>query len=121
MTNTDSGNTAILEEIANSVATVYKWKDYYLPEIKKVVEVDISLLEKYAGKYDFEGRSVTFKRSDKDLLMNVEDDQFWNVFFTSDNEFFIREFRGSLRFQTDDENKVTGFVVFGRTARKIED
>jgi CubicO group peptidase (beta-lactamase class C family) len=121
MTNTDSNNTAILEEIANSVATVYKWKDYYLPEIKKVVEVDVSVLEKYAGKYDFEGRSVTFKMGEKDLLINVEDDQFWKVYFTSDNEFFIREFRGSLRFQTDEENKVTGFVVFGRTAKKIED
>ena len=46
---------------------------------------------------------------------------YWKVYFTSDNEFFIREFRGSLKFQTDEENKVTGFVVFGRTAKKIED
>ncbi len=121
MTNTDSYNTAIIEEIANSVATVYKWKDYYLPEIKKIVGVDASVLEKYAGKYDFEGRSVAFKISGKDLLINVEDDQFWKVYFTSDNEFFIREFRGSLQFQTDEDNKVTGFVVFGRTAKKIED
>lgn len=32
MTNTDHDNNSILEEIANSVAIVYKWKDYYLPE-----------------------------------------------------------------------------------------
>ena len=37
MTNTDHDNNSILEEIANSVAIVYKWKDYYLPEIKKEV------------------------------------------------------------------------------------
>ena len=37
MTNTDHDNNFILEEIANSVAIVYKWKDYYLPEIKKDV------------------------------------------------------------------------------------
>jgi len=35
MTNSDNGSL-IYEEIANSVATVYKWKDYYLPEIKKL-------------------------------------------------------------------------------------
>ena len=34
MTNTHYNNTGILEEIANSVATVYSWKDYYLPEKK---------------------------------------------------------------------------------------
>ena len=34
MTNTHYDNTGILEEIANSVATVYSWKDYYLPEKK---------------------------------------------------------------------------------------
>ena len=45
MTNSDSNNNSILEEIANSVATVYKWKDYYLPEIKKVVDVESSILE----------------------------------------------------------------------------
>ena len=34
MTNTNFNNHGILEEIANSVATVYQWKDYYIPEEK---------------------------------------------------------------------------------------
>ena len=46
MTNSDNGS--FLEEIANSVASVYKWKDYYLPEIKKVVEIDESLAAGYS-------------------------------------------------------------------------
>ena len=32
MTNSDNGSL-IYEEIANSVASVFKWKDYYLPEV----------------------------------------------------------------------------------------
>jgi CubicO group peptidase (beta-lactamase class C family) len=120
MTNTDSFNSSILEEIANSVATVYKWKDYYLPEIKKVVDVEPSVLNKYTGKYDMAGRTATFKMSDKGLLVNVSGDIYWKVYFTADSEFFIREYRGFYKFQTDKDNKVTGFIFNGITAKKTE-
>ncbi len=119
MTNTDHENSSILEEIANSVATVYKWKDYYLPEIKKVVEVDASILDKYTGKYDMDGRIITFRRSDKGLEVSISDDLFWNVYFISDTEFFARESRGFIRFQTDNDNNVTGFIANGITAKKV--
>ena len=119
MTNTDHNNGSILEEIANSVATVYKWKDYYLPEKVKVVEVESSVLDNYAGKYDMDGTTVTFKMSGKGLTVNVSGDLYWRVYFTSDSEFFIREGRGHYRFQTDKDNKVTGFIFYGKTAKKI--
>ncbi len=118
MTNSD--NSSIIEELVNSVATVYKWKDYYLPDVKKVVDVDKSILEKYVGKYDMNGTSVIFKMSNTDLAVNVFGDLLWKVYFTSDSEFFIREFRGYLKFQTDKDNKVTGFIFNGMTAKKTE-
>ena len=120
MTNTDSFNSAILEEIANSVATVYKWKDYFLPEIRKAVDVESSVLSKYTGKYDMAGRTATFKLSDKGLSVNVYGDIFWKVYFTSDSEFFIREYPGFYKFQTDKDNKVTGFIFNGQIAKKTE-
>jgi CubicO group peptidase (beta-lactamase class C family) len=120
MTNTDYNNNSILEEIANSVATVYKWKDYYLPEIKKVVILDVAVIEKYAGKYDLDGKVVIFKMSDKGLLVNVFGDLYWNVYFTSESEFFIKEFRGYLKFLTDRDNKIAGFLFNGMTAMKTE-
>jgi hypothetical protein len=70
MTNSDNGSL-IYEEIANSVATVYHWKDYYLPEIKKVVEVDTSVLDKYAGKYSIDRRTAVIKKSDNGLSLYV--------------------------------------------------
>jgi CubicO group peptidase (beta-lactamase class C family) len=118
MTNSDNGSL-IYEEILNSVATVYHWKDYYLPETKKVVDVDTSVLDKYVGKYNAGNISVSFKKSDKSLLCNVRGDAFWNVYFTTDSDFFMREFRGSLRFRTDKNNKVTGIISNGLTAKKI--
>jgi len=120
MTNTDHNNNSILEEIANSVATVYKWNDYYLPEIKKVVDVEVSYIEKYAGKYDLDGKVVTFKISDNGLWVNVLGNFFWKVYFTSENEFFIKEFRGYLKFLTDRDNKIIGLLFNGMTAKKTE-
>lgn len=119
MTNSDNGYL-LYEEIANSVASVYKWKDYYLPEIKKVVDVEESIMDKYVGKYNLNGTTITFNRSDKGLSVSVFNDLFWKVYFTSDSDFFIREFRGSLRFQKDKDDKVTGFSFNGGTVQKIE-
>jgi CubicO group peptidase (beta-lactamase class C family) len=118
MTNSDNG--AILEEIANSVATVYKWKDYYLPEIKKVVDIDESVASRYTGKYDLDGRKVIIKKDSTGLLLNTVGDLYWQICFTSDSDFFVREFRGLLRFKTSKDNKVTGFTINGMMVKKIE-
>lgn len=119
MTNSDNGSL-IYEEIANSVATVYHWKDYYLPEIKKVIDIDTTLLDKYAGKYSTDGKTAIFRRNGYDFSINVLGDLFWKVYFTSDSDFFAREFRGFLRFHTDKDKKVTGFSFNGMTAKKVE-
>jgi CubicO group peptidase (beta-lactamase class C family) len=116
MTNSDNG--AILEEIANSVATVYQWKDYYVPEIKKVVEIDPSVATRYQGKYDLGGTKISIHSSDSGLFLNAVGDLEWNIYFTSDSDFFLREVRGNLRFQTGKDNEVTGFTFNGMTAKK---
>jgi CubicO group peptidase (beta-lactamase class C family) len=117
MMNSDNG--ALLEEIANSVATVYHWKDYYLPQIKNVVAMDDSVLDKYAGRYESEGTIVTFKKADGGLLLSVYPDVWWNVYFTSERDFFIREYNGGFTFQTGGENNDTWFTFQGKTVKKI--
>jgi len=119
MTNSDNGSL-VYEEIVNSVATVYKWKDYYLPEIKKVVQVDSTLLDQYIGKYKLNDLNIILKKGDNGLLLNAVNGLFWKVYFTSDSDFFIREFRGFLRFQRDKGNQVSGFSFNGTTVKKIE-
>jgi CubicO group peptidase (beta-lactamase class C family) len=118
MTNSDNGS--LIEEIANSVATVYRWKDYYLPEIKKVVEIDESVSTRYTGKYDLNGMNVIIKKGGSGLILNAVAGLDWQIFFTSDSDFFVREFRGSLRFHTNKVNKVTGFNFNGMMVPKIE-
>jgi CubicO group peptidase (beta-lactamase class C family) len=118
MTNSD--NSSILEEIANSVAIVYNWKDYYLPEIKKVVNVDKSVLAKYIGKYNFNGTQITITLSDTGLSVNPYYNVRWQLYFTSDSDFFIRESRGMAKFSTGKDNEVLGFLSDGQLMKKIQ-
>lgn len=118
MTNTDNGS--IIEEIVNSVAMVYSWKDYYLPEKKHVIEIPDSLAARYVGSYDNNGRMVSFRLTSSGLEINAIGEVWWPVMFTSDTDFFIREFRGNLEFIVDEKNNVTGFGMNGSIARKTE-
>ena len=118
MTNSD--NPSILEEIANSVAIVYKWKDYYLPEIKKVVSLDTIALDKYVGKYVAFGNNIELKKEGQNLMASIQDYNSWKLYFTSDSDFFVRELRGSMRFRIDKNNKVKGLSFNGAFAKKIE-
>jgi CubicO group peptidase (beta-lactamase class C family) len=118
MTNSDNGS--LLEEVVNSVAVVYKWNNYYKPEIKHYVNVADEILDKYVGKYELAGTKVTIKKGETGLLLNAFADLFWKVYFTSDTDFFVKEYRGSLRFTIDKDSKVTGFTFNGMPVKKVE-
>jgi hypothetical protein len=119
MINSDNGS--ILEEIVNSVAIVYKWKDYYQPVIKNVIKVPDTILNTYVGKYGLGGGTIaTIKRGDKGLIVNAFGNMDWNIYFTSDTDFFVKEYRAELRFVMDHSGRVSGFTANGNLAKKIE-
>ena len=118
MTNSDNGSLS--SEVANSVATVYGWKDYYQPVLKTVVDVDEAVLDRYVGKYEAEGEVTTIRREGRNLLISPYPGCWVNVYFTSDVDFFVREYEGDLKFIIDAEGKVTGFSMNGMTVRKVE-
>jgi CubicO group peptidase (beta-lactamase class C family) len=118
MTNSDNGSLSA--EVANSVATVYGWKNYYKPVYKTVTEVDDAILEKYVGQYVAGGSTFTAKREGDKLLISPYPGMWVNVFFTSDTDFFVRESRDEMKFITDDKGSVTGFTAGGTLIRKSE-
>jgi hypothetical protein len=82
--------------------------------------VDKSVLAKYTGKYDFDGTQITIAMSDSGLSVNPYSNVRWQLYFTSDSDFFIRESRGMAKFRTGKDGKVKGFLSDGQMKKKIQ-
>lgn len=90
MVNSDNG--AILNEIINSVATVYGWKEYYVPKRKTIIKVPSEILDTYAGTYNMQnGSTLRISRNGEDLFIQQNDFPAVKLYFTSSSEFFIYE------------------------------
>ena len=116
----NSENWTIIDEIVNSVATVYTWKDFYLPEMKKVIDVPDTLIKKYVGKYQMGIRRFEIVTEGKGLGMKAGGDTSWILYFTSDSDFLVKENRGMVKFEFAPDGKVTGFITNGMKARKTD-
>lgn len=101
-------NTAILNEIINSVATVYDWKGFYNPQIKKVIEVNNDILEIYVGKYKAGNTTVSIKKENNGLALYQGNNKV-KLNFTTETDFFILERPGTeFMFSKDSQKKVDG-------------
>jgi CubicO group peptidase (beta-lactamase class C family) len=109
MVNSDNGR--IMDEVINSVATVYGWKDYYKPIIKTVVEMPGSLLDAYAGNYLLEEDSISIQRKGNQLLLRVNNVEEFRMYFSSPTEFFMTDMPLEFRFEKDAAGKVSAFYL----------
>jgi CubicO group peptidase (beta-lactamase class C family) len=105
MVNSDNGN--IMNEVLNSVAKVYKWNDFYVPEKKTVVTVPENILDEYLGMYGNEEVTFSIVKLDGSLWLELPDSS-TRLYFTSDTKFFRHENRNSPEFIKDADGKVTG-------------
>ena len=110
MTNSDE--YSIIPEIINSVATVYQWKDFYKPVIKKVVHPDTSQLKDYVGEYTLGNITLRFKLEAGDLYINQQDSPYSRVYFESEDTFFIYLAPGStVTFVRNEQKQVTHLLI----------
>jgi CubicO group peptidase (beta-lactamase class C family) len=117
---TNSANVEIVSEIINSVAYIYHWKGFYKPVIKNIISVPDSILNSYVGDYLFGDKKISIiKKNNK--LFTIEDCP-WELYFTTQSDFFISEFESNMRFLRNSDDNVTGILDLnsGRTARKIK-
>ncbi|WP_207435747.1 serine hydrolase [Sabulibacter ruber] len=125
----NSDNTRFAQEVVNSVATVYGWKDFAPYALKTVVELPEGELKRYVGKYQFKGGpddyvTVTMREGVlylKDSHAGTE----WEIFFTSPTDSFMHEARWVDQvFSRDKDGKVHGFHIKGggmeQWAAKVE-
>jgi len=118
MTNTY--NTALFNEIINSVATTYNWKNFYSPVIKKEIIVPDSLLQTYIGKYKIENDTLSIVQKTDGIYLEVGNNTQWKIYFTDNTHFFVFEQNLDMNFVSDTTKKVIGITINNQTAKKIE-
>lgn len=116
MTNSD--NSRILDEIVNSVAKVYGWKDYHTPAAKKIAtNIPDSLVNKYVGNYIFFGDTATVTRNGNKMILSINNDEFFEMYFTSADEFVTQDMPYTFRF-VNEGGKISEFY-FEENGEKI--
>jgi hypothetical protein len=116
----NSLNGAIMNEVVNSVATVYGWKDFYKPIIKQVVAVPEKLLATYAGDYELAPNFILTITNELGGLMSQATGQGKSALLAeTETKFFPKAFEAQLEFVKDDLGKVTKLILV-QNGRKTE-
>lgn len=114
----NSTDKTILYEILNSIATVYKWENYYSPKIKKVVKIDPAELSKYVGNYTSNDREYIISQDKGNLFLELIG-QKWQIYFTSATDFFMYQAPGIDHQFIFDNNKIQAFHIKLNGGRNI--
>ena len=105
----NSFNTELLPEIVNSVATVYKWKDFYTPVFRNEINLPGSTFRKYTGVYLFENKLASIYKK-QDGYYYWADGINSKMHFANEQEFYNQEFRVEKIFTSNAAGKVTGYI-----------
>jgi hypothetical protein len=117
MVNSDDGS--IMNEIINSVATVYKWKDFYKPTRSgKAIAVTAGMLNAYSGKYVLDKDTVTISEDEGKTFLHVSNGENYRIYFSSEQDFFSPELPFDLKFEKDSNGKVTD-IYFKNRGREM--
>lgn len=108
MVNSDNG--AIINEIVNSVATVYGWKDFYTPKVKKEIKPSAEKLQSYTGTYQLGGNKFVFTADKDRMYISQNGNKAVPVYFFSEDSFFIMEVDAELQFTGTDGKIDTLFI-----------
>ncbi|QSX31042.1 beta-lactamase family protein [Shewanella cyperi] len=111
LTNSDNG-MALIEEIFTSIAAEYHWPDFKVTE-KTAMAPDPVLNQKVAGEYQlFDQPAHVFTEADRLYLQcNVLGNKPLELHPEANASFFLTAPDATVRFETDAENKPTGFAL----------
>jgi CubicO group peptidase (beta-lactamase class C family) len=118
MTNTY--NTALFNEIINSVATIYNWKNFYSPVIKREIVVPDSIVQAYIGKYKMRNDTLSVIKKSDGIYLDVGDNTQWKIHFSDITHFFVSEQNIDFNFVSDPMKRIAGIIINKETATKIE-
>ena len=109
MTNSD--NTALLEEIINSVATTYRWKNYYVPITRTEVPQPTNVLAAYVGTYKLQDEYVAIALKKDGLWLTIDKTTAWRMYFSDATHFFVLEDAGNFGMLRDSTGEATAIGI----------
>ena len=97
----NSENGAIRQELINSVAQVYGWKDYYKPVVKETIPVPEDVVGAYKGTYFFQGDTAAFSGDVGSYWLHFNNGDKMKVYFSAVDEFFTTDIPLVFKFEKD--------------------
>ncbi len=118
-------NMAIIDEIINSIADVYKWENYYTPVVKKIITVSDSVLQDYVGQFELTPKFIiTVTKNGNQLTSQATGQSTFDIYPEANNKFFPKLFDAQIEFIRNENGIVTKMVLHqnGRNtdAKKIK-
>jgi CubicO group peptidase (beta-lactamase class C family) len=86
----NSDNDGIINEIINSVAITYKWKNFFNPEVRKIVSLPEESMDNFTGDYFSENPAVKISISKQDGQLELQVKKKEKMYFISDKAFFLK-------------------------------
>lgn len=111
MVNSDNG--AIMQEIINSIASVYQWKDFYKPIVKKLVAVADSISSAYVGKYEIRPQFIlTITKENGQLKAQATGQGKLDLFPEAENKYFVKVANIILEFVRNESGMVDKVFIY---------
>jgi CubicO group peptidase (beta-lactamase class C family) len=106
------GSHSLNLEVARAVATEYGWPGFVVK--REVVELGKEELRRFEGSFEYEvpaGVVVTFTVRGGKLFGRTGDNPEWEAVPIGDREFMAGSGSAVIRFQADEEGRVTGLLI----------
>ncbi|HMI04561.1 MAG TPA: serine hydrolase [Pedobacter sp.] len=109
MVNSDNGE--IIQELINSIATVYDFKGLNKTEKIKLANVSEKDLDSYLGDYQLTPKLVlTITREGKQVYAQATGQSRIEAFAETSSKFFFKVIHANMEFVKDDQGKVTKMI-----------
>jgi hypothetical protein len=123
MTNSENG-AYLIDEILRGISAAYKWP-HFQPEEKTLYRLEPSVYAQYVGKYEVNPEYILDVVHEDYYLVITPSGQAPTRFYAQGlSVFFSRDPYTVIRFEKDDEGRVTGLILRQRgqsqKAKKIE-
>ncbi len=120
----NSDNRAIINEVVNSVATVYHWRGFCDTTVRKVIDLPDSITQKYIGVYLYDNTLATIFKTKDGYYYNTDKNNL-KMYFSDELNFFNQESLSDKTFNIDSLGNIIGFrrSSFGKAlpiAKKVK-